>query len=100
MQSFTNPMINNRDMIKDLVGILLILAIGIGGLIVISDPIRILIPKHPLVSSEDLQGNWVTLEVEIIEARHWEENRELIIRLKSKDDAEGNNAEIVQRASW
>lgn len=100
MQSFINPMIINRNMFKDMIGILLILAIGIGGLIAVSDPIRMLIPKHPMLSSEDLQGSWATQEVEIIEARHWEENRELIIRLRSKDDAEGNNAEIVQRAGW
>ncbi len=100
MQSFIKSIISNRNLIYDLVGILVLLALGVGGLIIVSNPIMVLIPKHPMISAEDWTGSRATQGVEIIEARHWEENRELLIRLESRDDAEGQDAEIVQRSTW
>jgi hypothetical protein len=100
MQSFVKPGKSISQPMADLIGICVSLAIGVGGLIVVANPIGILFPKHPMISSEDWPGSRVTQGMKIIDARHWEEYRELLIRLASEEDAEGNDAEVIQRSTW
>jgi hypothetical protein len=70
MQSFVKPGKSISQPMADLIGICVSLAIGVGGLIVVANPIGILFPKHPMISSEDWPGSRVTQGMKIIDARH------------------------------
>jgi hypothetical protein len=100
MQSFNKSIISKRNLNKDVIGIVVILTLGIGGLIFVFNPVWVLIPKHPMISPEDWPGSRTTQGLEITGSEQWEEKRELFIRLKSKDDSDGHDAEITQKAIW
>ncbi len=99
MQSYRNSNSHNINLVKDLLGVLLALVIGIGGLIIVTDPIKTLFPKHPMISSQDWSGSHVTGRTEI-RTNNWEEYRILSIILRSENDASGHDAQIHQEARW
>lgn len=92
-------MIDKRNLIYDLVGITIFLVLGVFGLIVVSNPIRILIPNHPMISPQDWPGSLSSEGVEIIDGTQWNEKRELLIRL-NLDKPGGYDTEITQNAIW
>jgi len=100
MQSFIKSTMGKRNPNMDVIGIFVILTLGIGGLIAVFNPIRVLIPKHPMISSGDWTGSRTTQGLEITGSAEWEKKRELFIRLKSKADLNGQDAEITQKAAW
>jgi len=92
-------MVDNRNLIYDLVGITIFLVFGVFGLFVVSDPIRILIPIHPMISPQDWPGSLSSEGLEIIDGTQWNEKRELLIRL-NLDKPGGYDTEIAQNAIW
>ncbi len=91
----------HKNRIMDLIGISLTLAIGISGLNFLSDPMRMLIPEHPMISARDWPGSRESRKLEIIDADNWEQSRELALDLFRQEFFDGyHSADIEQRAVW
>ena len=71
-------MVGNRNLVIDLIGVLLALVAGISGQLILSDPLHFLFrtSELPLISPEDLPGSQVSRELEIIGGRPWSNQRE------------------------
>ena len=100
MRSYKNSIFRNKNLIKDLFGISLILAIGIGGFLAAQNPVPILVPEHPMLSADDWSGSHATRKLSISDAENLERRRDLHIRLNSNQDANGISAEVSQSAIW
>jgi len=100
MRTYKNSIFRNKNLIKDLFGISLILAIGIGGFLAAQNPVPILVPEHPMLSADDWPGSHATRKLSISDAENLEKRRDLHIRLNSNQDANGISAEVSQSATW
>jgi hypothetical protein len=102
MRIFNTSNFSTGSRTKDILGLLLALAVGIGGQLFLSYPVEVLIPKHPMISSRDWADSHVERELKISykNSQNWEEKRELFTRLTSETDVYGNKAEITQNAIW
>jgi hypothetical protein len=100
MLFFKSRMVGNRNLIRDLIGILLALAVGISGQLILSDPLRVLAPKNlPLLSPQDWPGSQFNLELLIVGGRPWQENRSFmrsIVLIKDNTPI----AEATQTIVW
>src|SRR5688572_1380926 len=98
---FSNRIISNRSLIKDLAGVLLALTIGIGGQIFISDPLGVLVSasKLPILSPQDWPGSWVTTELWISGTEPWKEKRQFVQVLSIENDMH-NNSHIDHTIVW
>ncbi|MBL8089631.1 MAG: hypothetical protein JNJ43_04855 [Anaerolineales bacterium] len=85
---------------KDLFRVLLILVIGIGGQIVVLNPVEILAPKHPMISTQDWLGSREVSKLKFSRSWQWEK-RVLTIRLRTVEYTSGHTGvEIWQRSVW
>lgn len=80
----------------DLIGVIAFLILGALGYWVTSDPVRLLVPEHPMLSIHDWTDSDSGHEARISKSRNWNEERILVVRLESKRDS----ARIVQTAAW
>jgi hypothetical protein len=99
MQSYVKSNSHNRSLVKDFLGVLLMLVIGVGGLILVSDPVKILIPRHPMISPQDWAGGHAVRELQV-SSKNWAEYRILEIRLNSDDDKGPYFSQVKQWAKW
>lgn len=93
---------NTKNRIKDLVGIILAFAVGISGLVISLNPLKILAPEIPMLSSQDWEGSRTISNLEDSSSSNlklWKEKREFTIRLEV-GRYYGTNAEIWQRSVW
>ena len=67
--------LGNRNLVRDLIGIVLALALGFGGQRFLSDPVSVLAPELPVLSTQDWPGSQFSVEPQIIEAGAWSETR-------------------------
>jgi hypothetical protein len=104
MRFLGNPIYSNKFLVRDLIGILLILAIGLGGGFMAWNPIRILAPKFPMLSVQDWPGSHVASELNVSEGWQWEKRRRFEIRMVIVKDSPSRygyyDAEIWQKAVW
>ena len=92
---------SNLVLIRDIKWIMLTLAIGISGQLFISNPIRTLTPKLPMLSHQDWPSSQVASELRISENWQWPEGREYFIRMQiTERHRYDRKAEIVQRTTW
>ena len=99
MLSFRSLMIGNREQVRDLIGILLALVVGLSGLLIVSEPLKILAPRIPMLSTEDWPGTQVTEDLSILDGWSWWEKREFyqsIVRIKNETPV----VEASQRTIW
>jgi hypothetical protein len=96
----TYSFFSNKKSIKDLIWIILFLVTGLAGFLILSDPIRFVAPKLPMISHEDWPSSEVTSELRITDNWTWEERREFMIRMEIKGDYGDRKAEVTQWASW
>lgn len=86
--------------IIDLLVITTFIIIGAIGYRLTKDPVSQIIPKHPMLSPQDWADNRSRYPAQITEARDWDVERNLIVRLRSDLDEYFDRAEIVQTAIW
>jgi hypothetical protein len=67
----------NRNLVGDLIGILLLLAAGISGQLLLSDPLRFLFraSELPMLSPEDWPSSQISRELSIIGGHPWSHQR-------------------------
>lgn len=94
-----DKLIHKRIFLKDIISILIVLTIGISGSIAVSDPIKVLMPKHPMISYQDWEGSQVTQKIEI-RSHDWAKIRILSTTLRLKDESNYYRAQIRQEARW
>ena len=93
---------NTKNRISDLMGVMLALVVGVGGLMVSLNPLQILAPEIPVLSSQDWEGSRVISNLSDSSSSNlklWKEKREFTIRLEV-GRYYGKNAEIWQRSVW
>lgn len=75
-----NRIAANRNLVGDLIGILLVLAVGISGQLLLSDPLRFLFraSELPMLSPEDWPGSQISRELSIIGGRPWSHRRHFV----------------------
>jgi len=99
MQSFRNKIVGNRNLVRDLIGILLALAVGVSGQLILADPLKVLAPELPMLSPQDWPGSQFTIELAIVNGRAWQEERSFtqsIVLIKNKTII----AEASQIITW
>ena len=99
MLSFSGPGVENRNLVRDLIGILLALAFGISGQLILSEPVKILAPRLPMLSPQDWPGSELGRALSITGGRPWRENRSFtqsIMLIKNGISI----AEATQRIIW
>lgn len=99
MESLRSLVAGKRYGVRDLIGILLALAVGISGQLILSDPLKILAPEIPLLSLSDWPGSQFTVEPQIIEGLAWQERRSFsqsIVLIKNETPL----AEASQTSVW
>jgi hypothetical protein len=85
----------------DLIGVVAILLIGIGGQIIVLNPVRVFAPQLPMLSRQDWPGSHKTSGLEILEDRDGYEMRSFAIRLqRGQYWVLNSGAEIWQRTLW
>lgn len=84
----------------DLLVITTFIIIGVLGYWLTKDPVSQIIPNHPMLSPQDWADNRSRYPAQITEARDWDVERNLIIRLRSDWDENFDRGEIVQTAVW
>jgi hypothetical protein len=75
MQSLRSLVAGKRYRSRDLIGILLALAVGISGQLFLADPLKILAPSLPVLSPADWQGSQDNREPIILSGSAWNEKR-------------------------
>jgi len=96
-----NTITRNNNRTKDLIGVILVLLLGLGGQIFLLNPINILSPKLPMLSQQDWPRSHTDQGVRISENWEQPEGREFIIRLQITEQHQyDRKAEIVQKSTW
>lgn len=101
IRSTLHRFVHKPHLLRDTVGILLALAIGVGGLIfvfTIPDPFTSLGPHTPLLTSPDWPGSYASIEIGIGSDWPWRERRKFVTSLVL--NADPRYAEIEQTAIW
>ena len=99
MLFFRSLMVGNRNLVRDLIGIVLALAVGLGGQLLLSDPMRVLAPELPVLSPQDWPGSQFFGPLRIEGGRPWSDQRafqQSIALIRN----EVGVAEATQRISW
>lgn len=95
---------DNPFWVRDIIGILMALVVGISGQIFVLDPLRTLASKTPMLSPRDWAGSRATSGPEVYsraDISRWKEKHEFAIRLQIGQSWVSNRgAEIWQRAAW
>lgn len=92
---------SNLVLIRDIKWIMLTLAIGISGQLFISNPIRTLTPKLPMLSHQDWPSSQVASELRVSENWRWPDEREYFIRMQiTERHRYDRKAEIEQKTIW
>ncbi len=95
---------DNPFWVRDIIGILIALVVGISGLIFVLNPLGILAPKIPMISRQDWAGSRTSSGLEDYsgsDIERWKEKREFLIRLqRGQYYSLDTGAEIWQRAVW
>jgi len=104
MKLSDSPFFSNRILVRDLIGLLLVLVIGIGGQIFILNPIGVLAPNIPLLSPQDWTGSRISSGVADSSGSHvrqWKLKRIFGIGLQvGQYSALNTGAEISQAIIW
>jgi hypothetical protein len=98
--STANTIASNNNLIKDVIGVILALVLGLGGQIFMLNPINTLTPKLPMLTQQDWPRSHVDQGLMISE--NWERpvGREFFIRLRITEKDYDRKAEIEQRTTW
>lgn len=95
---------DNQLWIRDILGILIAVAVGISGQFFVLNPLRILAPKTPLLAPQDWEGSRASSGPEVYSRANisrWKEKHEFAIRLqRGQYWVLNSGAEIWQRAAW
>lgn len=75
MRSLRSTIAGKGYSVRDLIGMLLALAVGISGQLFLADPLQVLAPSLPMLSPEDWPGSRFTIERQIMGGRAWREQR-------------------------
>lgn len=99
--SAANAIGSNNNLTKDMIGVILVLVLGVGGQIFMLNPINVLTPTLPMLSQQDWPRSHVDQGLMISE--NWERpvGREFVIRLQiTEEHRYDRKAEIQQRTTW
>jgi hypothetical protein len=90
--------------VRDIIGILITLAVGLSGQFFVLKPLSILTPKTPLLAPRDWPGSRASSGPEVFsraDIRRWQEKHEFDIRLqRGQYSVLNSGAEIWQRVAW
>ena len=75
MEMFRSLTAGNRNLKRDLIGILLAFIAGISGQLFLLNPLRVLAPELPMLSPRDWPGSQYNLELLSTDGRPWSEYR-------------------------
>jgi hypothetical protein len=99
MLALRSRILGNKNLVRDLIGMLLALAAGISGQLILSDPLKVLAPELPMLSLQDWPGSQFTVELQIIGGGAWQEERgflQSIVLMSNKTPV----AEATQTMTW